>query len=123
MEKERYLSVVEYPSFDEAFNAATETKESFSAFQMESKIAVIKKFASRFFVDENNELWYVTLADARFLHKAEISTCLSNSPFEYVQVMVPKKGNGKLRFSGQYVTRETAIKISADGEVFAFYKS
>ncbi|MDD5358364.1 MAG: hypothetical protein PHX80_04405 [Candidatus Nanoarchaeia archaeon] len=123
MAKERLLSVVEYSSFDEAFNAATETKESFSAFQMGTTIAVIKRFASRFFVDENNELWYVTLADARFLHKARIHSCLSNAPFEYVQIMVPSNGIGHLRFSGQYVTREAAIKISADGEVFSFYKA
>lgn len=123
---ENYMNVVEYLSFDEAFEAATETKKSFAAFQMGSKKAMMKEYGQRFFVDENMELWYTVMVDCRLLHKAEVYSMLSNGGFEHVQIMVSLATRaGQLRFSGVSVNCRGAVMYS-QGEGMdcnCFYKS
>jgi len=122
--------VTEYPSFETAWSAATNTVTTFAAFQgMESKIKYIKQ-AQRWFVTEDNELYYsyMTNDGVRIVTKAEVHSMLSNSAFQYIQIMVspdtesnPKR-TGKLRFSGQFTDRKGAINLSKQSEVFAFDK-
>lgn len=134
MTNEYSLPVTEYYSFAEAWEAATETKSRFDYYQgMEQKIDYIKQ-AERWFVTPFRELYYSYKTDdgIRIVHEASPISCLSNHAFQYVQIMVVPKsceraglivdGKGKLRFSGTYVDRKNAIKISRDGEVFAFNK-
>lgn len=124
--KKLEVKVTEFTTFDSAFNAATETKELFSAFQMSSTISIIKEYGKRFFVSDNKELFYTTECDLRLIHKASTISCLDNKPFEYVQIMIPICDNpnmtGKLRFSGQYVDRLNGAKISKQMEVASFFK-
>jgi hypothetical protein len=124
------IFVTEYPSFDTAWKAATETSALFAAFQgMENKIKYIKQ-AQRWFVTENNELYYSYLTDdgVRIVTKAEVHSMLSNNAFQYVQLMVSSdtewnpNPTGKLRFSGQFTDRKGAINLSKQSEVFAFNK-
>jgi hypothetical protein len=121
------IFVTEYPSFDTAWKAATETSALFAAFQgMENKIKYIKQ-AQRWFVTENNELYYSYLTDdgVRIVTKAEVYSILSNNAFQYVQIMIDPlnpKHEGNLRFSGQFTNRMGAINLSKQSEVFAFNK-
>ena len=134
MSNERNLPVTEVYSFNEAWELATETKSRFDYYQgMEQKINYIKN-AERWFITEDNRLFYSYKTDdgIRIVHEADPISCLSNHAFQYVQIMVVPKsceraglvvdGKGKLRFSGTFVDRKNAIKISKDGELFAFNK-
>jgi hypothetical protein len=124
------IFVTEYPSFETAWNAATNTATAFAAFQgMENKIKYIKA-AQRWFVTADNELYYSYLTNdgVRIVTKAEVHSMLSDSAFQYIQIMVspdiewnPKR-TGKLRFSGQFTDRKGAINLSKQSEVFAFNK-
>lgn len=123
--------VTEFATFQEAWDAATATKADFAAFQgMAQKINYIKQ-ADRWFVDMDKKVLYhsyMTNDGVRIVNKAETYSILSDSPFQYIQLMVnpnlesnPRR-EGKLRFTGQYVNRQTAIKLSKDAKVFAFSK-
>jgi hypothetical protein len=120
------IKVTEYTNFDAAFDAATNTKEMFAAFQTGSTKSLIKQYGKRFFVTDTNELYYVTECDLRLLHKADVNSSLDTRPFEYVQIMIPMCDNpnmkGKLRFSGQYVDRNNGAAISKQMEVASFFK-
>lgn len=131
---ETILPVTEVYSFNEAWELATDTKISFDYYQgMAQKINYIKQ-ADRWFITEDKKLYYSykTNDGIRIVHEASPISCLSNHAFQYVQIMVVPKsceragltvdGKGKLRFSGTFVDRKNAIKISNDGEVFAFNK-
>jgi hypothetical protein len=118
------IVVTEFKTFEAAWKAAIETRESYTAFQnMNQKIFFIKK-ADRWFVDGKNEIWYsyMTSDGLRIVKRAEVSSILSNGNFQYIQIMVPMSGQGTLRFTGQYVNRMDAISYSAKSEVFAFNK-
>jgi hypothetical protein len=123
---EKSIKVTEFTSFETAFDAATTTKEMFSAFQTGSKKILMKQFGKRFFVSNTKELYYVTECDLRLLHKATVHSCLDNMVFEYVQIMIPICDNptmeGKLRFTGQYVDRKNGAKYSKQMEVASFFK-
>lgn len=126
MPKEYFLPVTEMKSFEEAWNAASYTRESFEFYQgMEQKIGYIKK-ANRWFVTEDKKLWYSYTIEGeslRIIKEASPISCLSNNAFQYVQIMVPKDiGFGRLRFSGQYSGRADAENFSKQSEVFAFNK-
>lgn len=113
------IKVTEYATFDEAYQAATNTKESFEAFQTGTKLQIMKEGAVRFFVDQEKNLWYTHMAKdgLRILHEARVYSMLSNSDHQYVQIM-----KGKLRFTNQYCDRKNAIEISKMGEVYSFKK-
>lgn len=127
---ETVVFVTEFASFDAAWNAATNTTAMFAAFQgMENKIKYIRQ-AQRWFVDMDKlELYYsyMTNDGVRILTKAEAHSMLSNSAFQYIQIMVgcvelnPER-TGKLRFSNQYTNRQGAINLSKTSEAFAFNK-
>lgn len=134
MSHERSVPVQEYYSFAEAWEAATATKSRFDYYQgMERKIEYIKR-AERWFVTDEKILYYSYKTDdgVRIVHEASPISILSDGPFQYVQIMVVPKscersgfevdGKGRLRFSGQYSTRQKAIEISKDAEAFAFNK-
>lgn len=124
------LAVNEYPSFETAWEAATETRESFSYYQgMEQKIQWIRE-AQRWFVTKDNRLFYSYLTEdgVRVVREADPYSCLNNADFQYIQIMVspnlelnPER-RGFLRYSGQYVTRKTAIDYTKMGEIYAFNK-
>lgn len=115
---ETTLSVNRFSSFEEAFNAASSTKEMFLSFQTGNKLDIVKKYAKEYFVDSNRELWYTTLIDGvRRLKKLEVHSCLLNQPLQYVQIM-----KDFLRFTGQYVDEVTAKKYSMELEVFSVYQ-
>ena len=129
--QEQNILVKEYDTFEAAWEAAFVTRTMYDSFQgMKQKIDYIKK-SSRWFVTDDGELYYsyvLPTEGIRCIHKAEVHSMLSNSPFQYVQIMVvhnkeinPEQ-NGRLRFSGTFVSRADAAKISAEGEVFAFNK-
>lgn len=123
---QKVVFVTEFTSFNEAWSAATSTVEMFNAFQgMENKIKYIMQ-ANRWFVDmAAKELYYSYLTNdgIRIVDKAHVHSMLSDSAFQYIQIMVsPLIMQGNLRFSGQYVNRANAIKCSKESEVFAFNK-
>jgi hypothetical protein len=121
---ETLINVTEYQDFQTAWEAATTTKEEFAAFQTGSKINLMKQYGKRFFVSDDKELWYTTmLENLRSIHKADVTSCLSNGAYEFVQILVPNTGIGTLRFTESYVDREQAINLSGMAEPLVFYKA
>jgi hypothetical protein len=124
MNKELKIAVTEYTTFDAAWEAAAATREQFAMYQgMKQKIQYMRD-AQRWFVTPLRELYYSYMTEdgVRSIKKADAISCLSSNPFEYVQIMVPMSGKGTLRFSGQYVERDTAIQYSKTGQAMAFSK-
>jgi hypothetical protein len=122
---ERNIQVTEFLSFEEAFSTATKTKEDYSHFQMGTKVSLIRQYGERWFVDNNFELWHTikALDGARFLHKAEVYSILSNANFEIVQFSDSEvKGRLNLRFSDCYVSRKSANFLSGRRRDLAFYQ-
>jgi hypothetical protein len=101
------IFVTEYPSFDTAWKAATETSALFAAFQgMENKIKYIKQ-AQRWFVTENNELYYSYLTDDGVRNTGNEIDGLQDRQWAYVK-------DGKLPvFFEDSAGNETAIKVPA----------
>lgn len=125
MTKENCIPVKEMRNFEEAWEEASVTRQSFDFYQnMEQKIGYIKN-ANRWFVTEDKKLWYSYIIEGeglRIIKEADPISCLSNNAFQYVQIMGLSRRSRVLRFTGQYVERSEAAKISKQSELFAFNK-
>jgi hypothetical protein len=128
---DRMLMIQEHATFQEAWEAATKTREQYASYQgMEQKINYIRE-SERWYTTPDGYLWYTyhTSDGIRITKQASAASSLTNADLQYVQIMVPTVDNpecwGHLRFTDTYYPktgegRQEAARICQQSTVISF---